>query len=119
MNILIVEDLAGQAQLIQKVIQKNSSHWVCTATDVFEAYALMKAMERVDVVILDNELPFVNGMDFLRKLKSHSCFSSVPIIMSTADEEYESFKSLGADYCLKKPFGSKELFTILNEIQSA
>ncbi|MCM8529671.1 MAG: response regulator [Lentisphaeraceae bacterium] len=116
MNILIVEDKTGQALLIQKIIQKNSSHQVYTAKDAFDGYALLKAMNRVDVVILDNELPYVNGIEFLQKLKAHECMSSIPIVMSTADEEYESFKSVGADYCLKKPFGKQDLMSVLDEI---
>ena len=117
MNILIIEDRKGQAQLIQKIIQKNSSHQVLYCEDAFDGYVMMKALDTLDVVILDNELPYASGLDFLQKIKASETFKELPVIMSTADEDYESFKCLGANYCLHKPFGKQDLMEILEQVE--
>ena len=116
MRILLVEDLTGQAKLIHKIILKHDSHEVIICKDAFEAFAALRVISGIDVVILDNELPFVQGMDLLQKVRSTEDLKSLKIIMNTADEEFESFKTLGADDCLKKPFAKEELFTLLDKI---
>lgn len=117
MNILIIEDRKGQARLIQKIIQKNSNHQVLCCEDAFDGYVMMKALKSLDVVILDNELPYANGMDFLQKIKDSENFKGIPVIMSTADDDYESFKILGADYCLHKPFSKHDIMEVLEQVE--
>jgi two-component system autoinducer 2 sensor kinase/phosphatase LuxQ len=118
MKILIVEDSRGQSILIHKIIQKNGSHEVLICEDAFEAFATIKAVSSFDVVILDNQLPYVSGMDLLRKIKNTKSLASTPVLICTADKDYESFKSLGADACLHKPFTSDKLFEALNQLKA-
>ena len=118
MKILIVEDMSGQSRLIHKAVQKNGCHEIITAPDAFDAFAIMKVIS-IDVVILDNEMPFVKGMDLLQKIKATKEFESVKVIMITADAEYESFRCLGADGCLHKPFTGVELNTALDSMEKS
>ena len=117
MKILIVEDSSGQSLLIHKIIQKNGSHEVIICKDAFEAYAALKVISSFDVVILDNQLPYVSGMDLLRKIKNTKTLSTTSVLVCTADQDYESFKSLGADACLHKPFTSEEFFEALGKLK--
>lgn len=117
MQILIIEDRREQARLIQAIIQKNSKHQVTCCVDAFDGFAIMKAMSSLDVVILDNEMPYANGKDFLRKIKATKSLSSVPVVMISANENYESFRDLGADFCLHKPFGRDDIMKILSQIE--
>ena len=118
MRILLVEDLTGQARLIHKIILKHDSHEVIICKDAFEAFAALRAISGIDVVILDNELPFAQGMDLLQKIRSTPDLQNLKIIMNTADEEFDSFQTLGADDCLKKPFVKEELFSLLDKYKN-
>ena len=117
MQILIIEDRREQARLIQKIIQKNSKHQVMCCEDAFDGFAIIKALSSLDVVILDNELPFANGKEFLQKLKSTESLKNVPVVMITANDDYDSFKDIGADFCLHKPFSRDDIMNILDQIE--
>ena len=118
MKILLVEDLQGQARLIHKILLKHDAHEVIICNDAFEAFSALRAISGIDVVILDNELPYVHGMELLQKIRDTADLSELKIIMSTADEEFDSFKTLGANDCIHKPFDKNELFNILNNYKS-
>jgi len=118
MKILLVEDRTGQARLIHKIILKEDTHEVLICKDAFEAFAALRAISGIDVVFLDNDLPYAQGMDLLQKIRDTEDLENLKVVMSTADDEFESFKTLGADDCLHKPFVKNELFRILSEIKN-
>lgn len=118
MKILLVEDQLGQANIIHKILLKHNTHEIIICKDAFEAFAILRAVNGIDVVILDNELPYVHGMDLLLKIRSTQDLCDLKVIISTADEEFESFQTLGANECLKKPFRKDELFGILNNFNN-
>lgn len=114
MKILLVEDLSGQARLIHKILLTHDAHEVIICKDAFEAFATLRAISGIDVVFLDNDLPYVQGMDLLQKIRDTGDMKNIKIVMSTADEEFKSFLTLGADDCIHKPFNKDELFRVLN-----
>ena len=77
----------------------------------------MKAVNSLDVVVLDNKLPYANGMDLLQIIKESDNFKNIPIIMSSADDDYESFKTIGADYYLHKPYCKHGIMGILDHVE--
>lgn len=80
--------------------------------DVIEAVNGQEAWEKLadvrpDVIVSDIMMPYMDGIELLRRLKSSTNLSGVPVILLTAvcDEEFqvESFK-LGANEYMTKPF---------------
>ena len=101
MKILIVED----DQMIREGVSeylKEHDYFVIEAKDGSEALA--KFNSEIDLVILDIQLPIINGIDVLKKIREKS---DLPILMLTAfgDEEYkiEAFTHF-ADGYIQKPF---------------
>ena len=67
---------------------------------------------RPELIILDIMLPGEDGISILKRLKSRSATSSIPVIMATAKgTEYDKVigLDLGADDYLAKPFGMMEM----------
>ena len=65
-----------------------------------------------DLIILDVMLPGEDGVEILKKLRSHTDTCDIPVIMATAKgSEYDKIMSLdlGADDYLVKPFGMMEM----------
>lgn len=65
-----------------------------------------------ELIILDVMLPGEDGVEILRRLKSETRTSAIPVIMATAKGmEYDKIQSLdlGADDYLVKPFGMMEM----------
>ena len=101
MKILIVED----DQMIREGISEylsESGYTTIEAKDGREA--LSKFNSDINLVILDVQIPFINGLDVLKEIRKTS---DLPILMLTAfsDEEYkiDAFTNL-ADGYMEKPF---------------
>ena len=83
-----------------------------------EAFEALKD-EQPDLILLDVMMPEMDGIEFLKKVKSSSVFCDIPIIMATAKgSEYDKVKSLdmGADDYLVKPFGMMEMVSHIKAV---
>jgi CheY-like chemotaxis protein len=67
----------------------------------------MMATEIPDMIITDLLMPEMDGLSFIRNVKSDARYRAIPIIVLTADASEESSqagKEAGADLLLTKPF---------------
>ena len=106
-SILIVEDDKKTASLVELYLQREGFRTVIAA-DGREALELARLHDPI-LVVLDLMLPFVDGWEVCRQLRT---WSDVPIIMLTAREEEVdriSGLTLGADDYVVKPFSPREL----------
>jgi DNA-binding response OmpR family regulator len=107
MNILIVDDDVELVGLLRFALT-GAGYQVVTAFDGEQA--LMRLREHVpDLVILDVNLPLLDGFGVLDNLRKHS---QVPVMMLTvraAEEDEVRGLDLGADDYLKKPFSPRAL----------
>lgn len=110
MKILVADDHAAGRQVIMDIIS-SMGHEVVAAEDGPSAL-LQARMQMPDLVILDVEMPGLNGFEVCRLLRAEEATSRMPIIMLTALHETESRVhglNVGADDYLIKPFAVKEL----------
>jgi len=108
MHILVVEDDAPLAKIVKKSLE-SGGHTVDVAIDGQEGLDLGRG-RRHDAVVLDIQLPKVNGMDVCRMLREDG--NQVPIIMLTARSAVAdriTGLDAGADDYLPKPFSLAEL----------
>ena len=108
-TVLIVDD----EELIRETVAlhlADDGFRTVLAEDGRQALELMRQSDRVDLLILDLMLPFLNGLDLCRLLRREG--NMVPILMLTAKgSETDRVVGLevGADDYLTKPFGMREL----------
>jgi DNA-binding response OmpR family regulator len=105
--ILVVDDEAKIVQLAKDFLE-NGGFRVLTAADGSTALAVARH-EKPDLIVLDLNLPGMDGLDVCRALRRES---DVPIIMLTARvEETDRLigLELGADDYITKPFSPREL----------
>jgi DNA-binding response OmpR family regulator len=108
MHILVVEDDAPLAKIVKKSLE-SGGHTVDVAVDGQEGLDLGRQRSH-DAVVLDIQLPKVNGMDVCRMLRDDG--NAVPIIMLTARgavADRITGLDAGADDYLPKPFSLAEL----------
>lgn len=109
-KILIVEDEADIANLIQLYIKKEGYHTALAKTGT-EALKSVTS-ERPDIVILDLMLPEMDGLEVCKRIRNNSETAFLPIIMLTAKaDESDTIVGLelGADDYVTKPFSPKTL----------
>lgn len=74
--------------------------------------------EHFDLIILDMNMPVMNGAEVLKSLKEMDDFS-IPILILSADKEEESIAAgiaLGASYYLTKPFKPDDVVSRIEDI---
>lgn len=104
-RVLIAEDSATQRQIITMVL-KREGHDIVAARDGIEAVT-QAYQEHPDVIVLDIEMPKMNGYQVCRLLKEDARTSHIPVIMLTSrDQETDKFWGLktGADRYVTKDF---------------
>jgi CheY-like chemotaxis protein len=112
-NVLLVEDSLGDIRLTQEAFREsNNSVVLHVARDGIEAMAFLKR-ERVhgdtprpDLILLDLNMPKMDGREVLARLKADEDLNLIPIvILTTSDSEADIVKSyqLKANCYLSKP----------------
>ena len=106
-QILIVIDETAVRQLLRSSLSARGFE-VTEVTNGADAFAAM--MRNPDLVILETELQDMNGIDFLRAVRSSGSVTPI-LILSGHDKEARKVEALdsGADDYITKPFGMKEL----------
>jgi two-component system, OmpR family, alkaline phosphatase synthesis response regulator PhoP len=110
-KVLVVEDDADIALSLKYNLERQGKFTVVTARDGEEG--LRKALDKPpDIVLLDLNLPGLDGLEVCRRLKGAPATVGVPIIMITArvgEVERIAGLDLGADDYVTKPFSVKEV----------
>ena len=116
MKILLLEDDLILNEIIEEFLQGLKYEVVST-------YDGLKASEHIydehfDLLILDVNVPNINGFEFLKNLRQNNITSPAIFITSlNSVEDIEEGFSAGADDYLKKPFELKELELRINNIK--
>ena len=119
MKILVVEDIEMHRKLITKILSKIKNIEIITAEDAFEGYSVLKAIDDIDLLILDHQMPFVKGSVFIQKLRKASRFKNLLILVSTGEGKIEEFVDNGANISIQKPYSSSDLTQMVEALMVA
>jgi DNA-binding response OmpR family regulator len=106
-SVLLVEDEDNLASLVAAYLEQEGYRVVAVGTGAEALQAVEQ--QSVRLVVLDLNLPDMDGLDVCKQIRIHS---SLPIVMLTArDEEADRLAGLGAgaDDYIGKPFSPREL----------
>jgi len=109
-KILVVDDEPDLIELVSDVLEQKG-YAVSSAGNVDAAMKKMN-QNRPDLIILDLNLPGIDGVEFCRILKGKNETKGIPVIMLTVQSSHsEKIRGLetGADDYITKPFNSGEL----------
>ena len=110
MKILIAEDEALILQTLELKLKKEG-YEVIGCVDGLDALQKIDS-EQPDLIITDIMMPYMSGLEVVRKVKNDLSSKNIPVIvLSTMGQEsiVEEAYDLGADDYLKKPFSLSEL----------
>ena len=103
-NILIVDDIEAKRKLLQDQM-KTLGYYITQAENGLSALAQM-TLEPPDVVLLDINMPEMNGFEVIEQMKMNPVLNNIPIIVISALSDVEDIIrciKLGADDFLTKP----------------
>lgn len=116
-TILMVDDDAYMRELL-KLHLSNAGYEVLAAEDAVVAGRIL-LRHRPDLILLDIEMPFMDGLDFLQALKTEDGLSTIPVIIISSRDDYEDrAMELGAVRFLRKPLLADRLLgSIANYVE--
>jgi len=114
-KILIAEDNAVNRELLREILEAGD-HQVIETKDGEEALAKIEEA-KPDAVLLDINMPVLDGFAAIRRLREHPYFSELPVLAVTAyamKEDRERIAAAGFDGYIPKPINAAVL---LKELQ--
>ena len=120
MSILLVDDSAENLLLLQSILQTGGYKDLLTAESAEQAFKHLGMDSsggdgtNVDLILLDIQMPDINGIETCRRIKEVERFRDIPIIMVTAMAQREKLQlafAAGAMDYINKPVNKVELRT--------
>lgn len=112
--ILCVEDNDSNMRLVSRIVE-GERHEFLGATDGVMALDMARR-EKPDLILLDINIPGLNGLELARLLKADKALAEIPLIATTANVlvgDRERCLEAGCDEYLPKPLDIRELQVML------
>jgi CheY-like chemotaxis protein/tetratricopeptide (TPR) repeat protein len=117
-TILYVEDNSLLLRTMKETLSMEG--WrVEVCEDGAEALARIESEERFDLILLDNHLPEVSGIELIRRARALPHRQQTPIIMFSASRVEEAAREAGANEFLRKPDDVKVVAQTIARLLSA
>lgn len=128
-DVLLVEDEPADANLVRSALKENkvfcNLHHVA---DGVEALAFLRregethrTAPRPDLILLDLNMPRMNGREFLATAKADEALAAIPVVvLTTSDAERDVLASykLGAASFITKPVDMEQFIAVIRQIDS-
>jgi putative two-component system response regulator len=117
MVILVVDDNPVSARLVERVLQSDGYH-TAVAYNGREALGMLETTADVRLVVCDLRMPEMDGLEFLRELRSQPLWRELPVLMCTSVGEADSVKEairLGVQSYVRKPVSA---LVLLQKVRS-
>ncbi|MBQ9405545.1 MAG: response regulator [Desulfovibrio sp.] len=104
-HILIVDDSKTIRNLVAFVL-KGEGFKVSTAEDGLDAIEKLSAIEPVDLIVSDVNMPRMDGFTFIKNIRSQDSYKDIPIIVLSTEGQEKDIQygmSLGANLYMVKP----------------
>lgn len=118
-TVLIVEDNDKNMKLVRDILQ-HQGHATLEATNGVEGVRLAIA-HRPDLILMDIQLPGMDGIAALRRIREEPTLNGVPVIAVSASvmpEEQRNIVASGFDAYLTKPISLKHFLAVVARVLS-
>ena len=116
-KILVVDDSKLMHKMYEVMLRQYP---LVYASDGRQALDRLKEHPDIDLVLLDINMPNMNGLEFLAELRSDSARDDVSvIIISTEGREEDTARGMeaGANAYIKKPFRNEEILDVISRLE--
>ncbi len=115
-TILFVDDSASMRQMIRFILE-DADYSVVEAADGVEA--LRKLDPEIDMIITDLNMPNLDGIELLKRVREDPDYKFLPVMVLTkesAASTKQKSKELGATGWISKPFKPEELLAVVDKV---
>ena len=116
-SILAVDDSSSMRQMVAFTL-KGAGHQVVEAADGQDALNKAKS-QKFDLVITDVNMPVMDGITFIGKLRGEPSYKFTPMLMLTTESSMDkkaAGKAAGATGWIVKPFNPDQLLNTVKKV---
>jgi two-component system response regulator len=127
-QILLVEDNLGDIRLTEEALKDAKVHTLLSvARDGVEAMAFLRKTGKFtdaptpDIILLDLNLPKMNGLEVLKEVKTDQALLQIPIVVITsskAEEDVAKSYHLHANCYITKPIDFNQFMVVVQSIEN-
>lgn len=111
MKVLIIDDAITVRIMTQAFLKELGFSEIHIAENGMEALEILGHLGRVDLILVDWNMPLMNGLDFVKEIRKDPQFSEVKIMMMTTENSMDKIVTAmdaGVNEYMMKPF-SKDI----------
>jgi two-component system, chemotaxis family, chemotaxis protein CheY len=116
--VLVVDDSATMRTLVSQTLTEQGFA-VVEAADGQKALEALRGMPRVDLVVTDLNMPNLDGIGFVQKMRLLAAFKFTPVLLLTTEtrtDQKDKAKAAGATGWLTKPFDPGKLRAVVQKV---
>jgi len=117
-TILIVDD-SSSLRTVVKIALNRAGYEVLEAIDGVQGLAALEKAAKVHLIVSDVNMPNMDGITFVTKVKQHPRHKFVPVIMLTTegqDDKKQQGRAAGAKAWIVKPFNPPQLLDAVSKL---
>jgi two-component system cell cycle response regulator DivK len=115
-RILVVEDQEDNRQILRDLL--SSTGYQMVEAENGEDAVTMAAAEQPDLILMDIQLPLVDGYEATRRIKANALLKAIPVIAVTSyalsGDDEKAFEA-GCDAYIPKPYSPRALLAKIRE----
>ncbi|WP_103583645.1 chemotaxis response regulator CheY [Campylobacter concisus] len=119
MKILVVDDSSTMRRIIKNTLQRLGHQEIFEAEHGLEAWNILTQNEGIEVLITDWNMPEMNGLELVKKVRAEQKYVDMPIIMVTTEggkAEVITALKAGVNNYIVKPFTPQVLKEKLEDV---
>jgi len=120
LRILVIDDDSAVRDAVRTLLA-SEGYEVSLAIHGRDALSRLRAGPRPDVILSDLVMPIMNGLQFIREIREHAQWRSIPIVVFSASaiDGAWNARAIGAFAILMKPVDVNRLFETLSTAASS
>jgi two-component system cell cycle response regulator DivK len=115
-RILVIEDQQDNRQILRDLL--TSADFEVIEAEDGEAGVAAAAAHRPDLILMDIQLPGLDGYEATRRLKADAALHAIPVIAVTSyasNSDVDKARAAGCDAFVSKPFSPRQLLAKVRE----
>ncbi len=119
LTVMLVEDNQMNSRLVEYVLERDG--FVVRTIDSAEEAVRMAGAEPPDIILMDIQLPGMDGLEATGRLKKNPATAKIPVVAITAHAmrgDEERIRAAGCEGYISKPINTRELANILRKYLS-
>ncbi len=117
-TVMVIDD-SGSFRTVVKLALQKAGYTVVEAGDGKEALVKLDGLLKVNLIVCDVNMPNMDGLTFLKTVKTQAAYKFTPVIMLTTESQEAKKaegRAAGAKAWITKPFQPSQLVDAVNKL---